>query len=177
MTVASTRAADPSKDEGIRILPATKAHAAVSRATMLDEPRPHRTTKPPVKQKSDLPPLPAPETSKPEKPVKQDGGQLRIIPAKASPGAANVQRFEQLYRAIPYRRLAYERNPMYRQDLALSLLLNQFPPPPTIVMPGDSGMGQGGSMSNRGGIGGPMNYGSPINPPSWMLTVPPQWLF
>jgi hypothetical protein len=171
-------AADKAKDEGIRILPATKGNAAVSPAPMLDEPRPHRAMRPPLKPDREVPPLPAPET--PRKQAKQDGAQLRIIPARDSASIPNVQRYQQIYRSIPYSRLAYQANPRYREELALALLFNQFPPPPTIVMPNDSGMGQGGPMSPFGGgspSGNPMNNGAPLNPPNWMLTVPPQWLF
>jgi hypothetical protein len=171
-------AADRPKYEEIRIVPATKGNAAVSPAPMPDEPRPRRTMRSPVKPDRDVPPLPAPEV--PRKQAKQDGTQLRIIPARDSSAAPNVQRFQQIYRSIPYSRLAYQSNPRYREELALALLFNRFPPPPTLVLPSDSGMGQGGPMSSSGSgppSGNPMNYGSPKDPLRWMLTVPPQWLF
>jgi hypothetical protein len=171
-------AADRPKYEGIRIVPATKGHAAVSPAPMLDEPRPRRMMRSPVKSDRDVPPLPAPE--EPRKQATQDRTQLRIMPARDRSAAPNVQRFQQIYRSIPYSRLAYQSNPRYREELALALLFNQFPPPPTLVLPSDSGMGKGGPMSSYGSgppSGNPMNSGPPAGPLNWMLTVPPQWLF
>jgi hypothetical protein len=80
-------------------------------------------------------------------------------------------RYHQIYRSIPYSRAAYEYDPMYRQELALSLLLNQFPPAPTIIAPGSGNMGMQGPMSPyRGGgrFGSPMNYGPPMPTPGFM---------
>jgi hypothetical protein len=165
-------AAGPKQDAGPRILPATKSHADMA-VPAYEEARPRRAGKP----DHEVPPLPA-EPLPPN--GRHQAHQLRIIPARDSSPAPNVQRFQQIYRSIPYSRLAYQANPRYRQDLALALLFNQFPPPPTIIMPGDSGMGQGGSMPSYGGgspSGNPTNYGRPTDPLKWMLTVPPQWLF
>jgi hypothetical protein len=165
-------AADAKKDAGPRIVPATKPHAGTPAPTY-EEARPRRTGKP----NNEVPPLPA-EMLPPS--GRRQAHQLRIIPARDRSAAPDVQRFEQIYRSIPYSRLAYQANPRYRQDLALALLFNQFPPAPTIVLPSDSGMGQGGSMSPYGGgppAGNSMNYGPPTDPLRWMLTVPPQWLF
>jgi hypothetical protein len=101
---------------------------------------------------------------------------MRIIPARDRLSAPDWQRFQQIYRSIPYSRLSYQANPRYREELAMALLFNQFPPPPTYVMPTDSGMGQGGSMSSY--PDGPPFGGPPVGDPlRWMLTVPPQWLF
>jgi hypothetical protein len=170
--IQACAAADAKKDAGPRILPATKSHAGMA-APRYEESSPRRTGKP----DSEVPPLPA-------EPLPANGRhqarQLRIIPARDSSAAPNLQRFQQIYRSIPYSRLAYQANPRYREELALALLFNQFPPAPTIVMPSDSGMGQGGPMSPYGGgppSGNPMNYGPPTDPLRWMLTVPPQWLF
>ncbi|HUE14965.1 MAG TPA: hypothetical protein VMR25_12420 [Planctomycetaceae bacterium] len=169
-------AADAKKDDGaIRIVPATKSHRAPPPAPMIDQMDRGRTAKPPAKEKTpakaessgNLPPLPAPPATVPAK-GRQQAGQLRILPAHRGPVAPNVLRYEQIYRSIPYSRAAYELDPMYRQVLALSLLLNQFPPAPTIMSPGSSGMGPGGSMSPHRGdrrFGSQMNYGPPMMPP------------
>lgn len=162
-------AADTKKDAGsIRIVPATKSHSAPPPAPMIDQMSRGRTAKPsaPAKpsghaeQASKLPPLPAPAKERPAK-RHQQARQLRIVPAHRSATSPNALRFEQLYRAIPYSRSAYEVDPMYRQELALSLLFNRFPPPPTIMSPGSSGMGSRGSMSPRRGG---RRFGNPMNP-------------
>ena len=162
--VSAGVAADTKKDAGPRIVPATKSHTDTA-APAYEETRPRRAGRP----DKEVPPLPAEPLPAKER---HQVHELRIIPAGDMSSAPNVQRFQQIYRSIPYSRLAYQANPRYRQELAMALLFNQFPPPPTIVMPsGDSGMGQGGSMSPNGG-------GPPIGDPlRWMLTVPPQWLF
>jgi hypothetical protein len=97
--------------------------------------------------------------------------QPRIIPASRAHSAPNVVRFQHIYRSIPYSRAAYEYDPMYRQELALSLLLNQFPPAPTIMAPGSSNTGtQGPRSPYRGGrrFGSPMNYGPPMSMPGFV---------
>jgi hypothetical protein len=171
-TVSASVAAEPKKDTGPRIVPATKSHADTA-VPVYEEPRPRRAGKP----DKDVPPLPA--ESLPAN-GRHQAHQLRIIPARDRAAAPDFHRFQQIYRSIPYSRLAYQANPRYREELALSLLFNQFPPAPTIMMPSDSGMGQGGAMSPYGGggqSGNPMNYRPPAGPLDWMLTVPPQWLF
>jgi hypothetical protein len=171
--VSACAAAEPKKDAGPRIVPATKSHADPS-VPAYEEARPRRAAKP-DKEVPPLPGEPSPSNGR------QQAHQMRIIPSRERASAPDYQRFLQIYRSIPYSRLSYQANPRYREELALSLLLNQFPPPPTIMMPGgDSGMGQGGMMSPYGGggqSGNPMNYGPPAGPLDWMLTVPPQWLF
>jgi hypothetical protein len=164
--VPISTAADTKKDAGPRIMPATKVKAE-PQAPAYEDATPRRIGKP----ESEVPPLPG-EAMPPN--GRRQPPQMRIIPGESS-SVPNLKRFDQIYRAIPYRRLAYQANPRYREELALSLLFNQFPPPPTYVMPGDSGMGQGGGgpMSSGGpGLGGP-----PGDPLRWMLQVPPQWLF
>jgi hypothetical protein len=161
--VSACAAAEPKKDAGPRIVPATKSNIGMQTPSY-EESKPRRVGKP----DSQVPPLPA-------DPMAANGPrqapQMRIIPDRDRSAAPDFQRFERIYRSIPYSRLAYQANPRYREELAMALLFNQFPPPPTYVMPNDSGMGQGGSMPSRGGqppIGDPLR---------WMLTVPPQWLF
>jgi hypothetical protein len=137
-----------------------------------EEARPRRVGKP----DNEVPPLPG-EALPTQR--RQQAHQLRIIPARDT-SAPDFQRFDRIYRSIPYRRLAYQANPRYREELAMALMFNQFPPPPTIIMPGDSGMGQGGSMPSYGGgapLGNSSNYGSLRDPLRWMLSVPAQWLF
>jgi hypothetical protein len=157
-------AADPKNDSGPRIIPATKSQWGVA-ANSYEEPKPRRAGKP----DNEVPPLPG----EPMPGVgRQQAHQMRIIPSRDS-SAADFQRFERIYRSIPYRRLAYQANPRYREELAMALLFNQFPPPPTYIMPGgDSGMGQGGGAMPSSGGRPPM--GDPLR---WMLTVPSQWLF
>jgi hypothetical protein len=114
------RAADDAKkDVGIRILPATKLH--LSMAAPYEPPAPRRAGTP-ANVAPPLPAEPGPPTGRPE------GPQLRIMPAYDNSAARNVQLFDRVYRSIPFSRSAYEADPMYRQEIALALLLNQFPP-------------------------------------------------
>jgi len=147
-------AADAKKDSGsIRIIPATKTHSTLPPSPRMNQMNRGPALKPPAKPAGELPPLPAEPTPAKERhqPAKEghQAGQLRIIPARRSASAPNAERFEQIYRSIPYSRSAYELDPMYRQEIALSLLFNRFPPAPVMMPPGPSGMGMGprGPMS------------------------------
>jgi hypothetical protein len=168
--VSACAAAEPKKDDGLRILPATKSHAGRV-AGMYANAAPRRAGKP----DSAVPPLPA------EPDGRREAHQMRIIPSRDYATAPDFQHFEQIYRSIPYSRLSYQANPRYREELALALLFKQFPPSSSTVMPSDSGMDQGGPMWNYGGgapYGYPTNPGPPAaGPLNWMLTVPPQWLY
>ena len=189
--VSAAFSADATKDEWtIRIIPATKSRPArpFSRfappAPMFDQMNRGRMMQPPA----NVPPPPAAEapgqtpqarspqprsqqSQKPEAHASKARTQPRIIPAPRAHTAPNAVRYHQIYRSIPYSRAAYEYDPMYRQELALSLLLNQFPPAPTIMTPGSGGMGMQGPMSPyRGGrrFGSPMNYGPSMPTPGFM---------
>jgi hypothetical protein len=179
--VSITRAADAKKDTGIKIIPGPRFHSTMPPVPQYEEMRPGRpAARPPGKPAHELPPLPAEETppkgklARPQHQEKPQAGQLRIIPARRVPLAPNAQRYEEIYRSIPYSRTAYEMNPSYRQELALSLLFNRFPPPP-MVMPGSPDMGTGPQQDPMsGGFGGwgapfagPMGNG-PLLPPDFV---------
>jgi hypothetical protein len=189
LTVSVAFSADATKDEWtIRIVPATKSRSAppfprfAPPAPMTDQMSRDRM----MRQPATVPPPPAAEvpaqTAKAKAPAhpspthhagtsQAKTQQPRIIPSARAHVAPNAVRYHQIYRSIPYSRTAYEYDPMYRQELALSLLLNQFPPAPTIVAPGSGGMGNQGPMSShRGGhrFGSPMNYGAPMPMPGFM---------
>jgi len=163
--------ADSKKDDWtIRIIPATKSMPPAP--FPMQGPRsPDRTGKPPA----NLPPLPAPE--RPEM-----GQQPRINPMRKTEGSADYARYSQIYRSIPYSRLEYQMNPKYRQELALALLFNQFPPPQPIIMqsgsmqsgnPAQSGMPPGGGWPPIVPYVDGVNYGGPTLP--WPGMYPPGW--
>lgn len=182
---------DAKKDADIRILPATKAPSSYW-GPGNDPGAPGRPAKSSGRPDSQVPPSPQPAAAPHAAPAAapavpshkkayeegQGQGQLRIVPARrgATSATANAERFEQLYHAIPYSRSAYQVDPMYRQEIALSLLFNRFPPGPTIMAPGPSGMGPRGPMSpgrqGRGlgnpGFGNPMGFGPPMMPPDFV---------
>src|SRR5579859_6563996 len=109
--VSACVAADPKKDSGPRIVPATKSPSGGA-APSYEEAKPRRRN---AKPDSEVPPLPAeamPGVGRPPM-------QMRIIPGE-SLGSADFQRFERIYRSIPYRRLAYQANPRYREELAMA---------------------------------------------------------
>jgi hypothetical protein len=191
--VSIAGAADAKKEPEIRIIPGPRSHHMLppmpptSPMPQYEERRPAPAAKRPAKPASELPPLPAeplPHKSKPIPPQhhkQQQTGGLRIIPGHRATAAANVQRYQQIYRSIPYSRTEYELDPMYRQELALSLLFNRFPPAPIMMQPGSSGMGQQGPMSGpqSGPMSNPMSapggwptFGIPMNGPPFGWTAP-----
>jgi hypothetical protein len=189
-------AADAKKEPEIRIIPGPRSHHMLppmsrmpptSPMPQYEERRPAPATKRPGKPAIELPPLPAePVTPKakpkakpapPQHHKQQQAGGLRIIPGHRATAAASFQRYQQIYRSIPYSRTEYELDPMYRQELALSLLFNRFPPAPIMMQPGSSGMGQQGPMS--GPMSNPMtapggwpSFGIPLNGPPFGWTAP-----
>jgi hypothetical protein len=184
-------AADTKKDPEIKIIPGPRSHSTMPqmpRMPQYEEPRSAPpAAKRPGRPASEIPPLPVeplPPKAKPAPPQHhkhQQAGGLRIIPARRPVSAANVDRYHQIYRSIPYVRSSYERNPMYRQDLALSLLFNRFPPAPIMMQQGSSGMGQQGPMP--GPMSGPMSnpksapggwptFGIPLTGPPFGWTAP-----
>ena len=172
--VSAGIAADAKKDDGaIRIIPATKSHSAPPPAPMIDQMRRGQTAKPATKAK---PPARAEAVGQGSasagrsRPRETTATSTATANPTGPPRSRGPQRaaIRAIYRSIPYSRSAYEVDPMYRQEIALSLLFNQFPPAPTIMSPGSSGMGPRGPMSpNRGGrqFGSPMNYGPSMVPP------------
>jgi hypothetical protein len=189
-------AADEKKEPEIRIIPGPRSHhmlppmpptSGMPRVPQYEEPKPAPGAKRPGKPASEIPPLPAeplPPKAKPTPPQhhkQQQTGGLRIIPSRRAAAAGNVQRYQQIYRSIPYSRTEYEMDPMYRQELALSLLFNRFPPAPIVMQPGSSGMGSQGPMSgpSSGPMSNPMSapggwptFGIPMNGPPFGWTAP-----
>ena len=169
-------------DWTIRILPGTKSHPAPPGPMMRHMPYEGAPTQHEGAHQSPAATQPpaAKATPAPAAADHSTNDGLRIVPTRQA-AAPEFTRYEHIYRSIPYSRTAYEHDPMYRQVLALSLLLNQFPPAPTIMSPGSSGAGQpGGSRGTPAGgpmgpPGGGQPFGGAMNLPPLPTDVAPEF--
>jgi hypothetical protein len=103
--------AAPANDDSwnIRIAPATKLMAA---------PLPMAAAGPGTRPSSAPPPAYEPPAP---------GAQAGTAPSGPAPMKIVPNRYEQVYRSIPFSHAEYAANPSYRQETAMGLLFNQFP--------------------------------------------------